>query len=824
MQALLYANLTERTLSDSLGGPDFDWPELIEGDTIRVGLRFAQTLGDEELEIERNVRLVRASLGRLDTRPDEGQWAIQIGNDSPEEGVNTTTLLNHDATAEDVQSAVQVLLDAPGFSVHGVTADAVTVDQKDGSWLLRFQESGNSYPDELELRAGRNALDPISFLRSRTYQVDGRWVHELRLVQSPAAFTDTSARVVPPAPAISEVQDGGSDGDIEWNEIQALTVPPEFRGAYQIKRSDTFARSVLLSVADGIEEIAEAIQPLADEDGEFNVTNPLPHVAHIEFAGAMRGLNYDLLQVEVMTAPPGDVTFELNLATAELANLLRAAPVVENLPFEIEVTYEDENDPDELHVWTYRAEITLRRELIHEELAAAQNIDWIRPPLPKDYVPFTPDQIITGSQHYVTTLGDGANTAFVIDHNLATEALHLTLRENEAGGSILRPGIDYETVIAGPDSAEVTLLGYFASPPPAVGALAVVITTAGPISAFQAHTHTIAQIVGLQTILDAFGEDIAALKALAPAGVLASKAKDSGLVSSWLLPKLLEIFPARKKVEPTGEGGLIDLVNEGDSILPRAGGLLAAVHDATAEALPDPLPEPDAGFIGRVFENQGAASVIIPGGLGRRSVDLAPGEFAACDGRVWYRVEQFGDAPETSFYPSDFTRELFRFFVNDRQLRLKTALEVQFAIEAAVLKSNTNCQWTVVIELGTAPQDTDPATTGINLQNVVWDQAPALEQRIILTPVPCTHTFGIRVKRYLSGGSETIDLDRLLYGSAEGGTPPAGANFAVRARLVRFDTENNESDPRGFIGLRGLDIQAEDNTSVRNIGKAIIEK
>lgn len=822
MQALLYANLTERSLSDSLGGPDFDWPELIEGDTIRVGLRFAQTLGDEELEIERNVRLVRASLGRLDTRPEEGQWGIQIGNDSPEEGVNTTTLLAHDASAEDVRSAVQTLLDAPGFSVPGVTADAVTVDQKNGSWLLRFQEDGNPYPDELDLRAGRNALEPISFLRSRTYRLDGRWVHELRLVQSPAAFTDTSARVVPPAPKIGEVQDGGTDGEIEWNEIQSLTVPPQFRGAYQIKRADTFARSGLLSVADGIEEIAEAIKPLADEDGEFNVTNPLPHVAHIEFAGAMRGLNYDLLQVEVMTAPPGDVTFELNLATAELANLLRAAPVVENLPLEIEVTYEDENDPDELHVWTYRAEITLRRELIHEELAAAQNIDWIRPPLPKDYVPFTPDQIITGVQHYVTTLGDGANTAFVIDHNLATEALHLTLRENAASGSILRPGIDYESVIVGPNSVEATLLGDFASPPPAVGALAVVISTAGPVSAFQAHTHTIAQIVGLQTILDAFGADIAALKALAPAGALASTDKDSGLITSWTLPKLFEIYPTRKKVDST-DNGLIDLINAGDTALPRAGGLLAAVHNAAAEALPDPLPAPDVTLIDRVFENQGAESITIPGGLGRRSIELAPGEFAACDGRVWYRVEQFGGAPETSFYPSDFTRELFRFFVNDRQLRLKTELSLQFALEAAVLKSNTNCQWTVAIELGTAPQDLDPATTGINLQNVIWTPAPALEQRIILTPVPCTHTFGIRVKRYRSGITEVIDLDQLLYGTAEGGAAPATANFAVRARLLRFDTENNQSDPRGFVAVRGLDLEAEGN-NLKDIGKAIIRK
>jgi hypothetical protein len=823
VQALLYANLTSRKLSDSLGGPDFDWPELIEGDTVQIGLRFAQTLGDQDLEIERNVRLVRASLGRLDTRPGSGQWAIQIGTDPPEVGVNTTTLLAHNAGAEAVQAALLALITGPSFSVVGVATDSVSVESKDGSWLVRFEEEGAPIPEPLELRAGRNALEPISFLRSRTYQVDGRWVHELRLVQSPVAFTDTSAPVVPAAPAISEVQHGGSEGDIVWNEIQALTVSPQFRGAYQLKRQDTFARSTLLSVSDGTEEIAEAIQTLADEGGSFVVTNPLAHVAHIEFAGAMSGLGYEELLVEVITAPLGDVTFELNLATAELANLLRAAPLVENLPLEIEVIYEDENDSDHLHVWTYRAEVSVRRELIHEELAAAQNIDWLRPPLPKDYVPFTPDQVITGSQHYVTTLGNGTDTILVVDHHLATEALHLTLRENSAGGAILRPGIDFTTTVAGPNSVEIALSGAYAVTPPATAALAVVITTAGPVSAFQAHTHTIAQIVGLQTILDAFGADIALLKALAPAGVLASQERDSGLSSNWTLPKLFEIYPTRRQVAPT-TNGLIDLLNAGDSALPRAGGLLAAIHDAAVEAIPNPLPEPTAAYLDRVFENQRASSVTLPGGLGRRSVELAPGEFAACDGRVWYRVEQFGNVAESSYYPSDFTRELFRFFVNDRQLRLRTEFVLQFAVELAVLKSNTNCQWTAVIELGTAPQDASPGPPGINLQNVDWSPTPVLEQRLILTPVPCTHTFGIRVKRFLSGGADTISLDRILYGSAEGGTAPASANFAVRARLLRFDTENNQSDPRGFVALRGLDLQAGGSENLQDIGKAIIRR
>ena|GEM_PF-975068 len=819
MQALLYANLTERTLSDTLGGPDFDWPELIEGDSVRIGLRFAQTLGDEALEIERVVRLVRASLGRLDTRPASGQWAIQIGDDSSEEGVNTTALLDHDATAEDVQSAVQALFDAPGFSVTGFTADGVTVDAKDGSWLLRFQEGGHPYPDELDLRAGRNALDPISFLRSRTYPVDGRWVHELRLVQAPAAFIDTSAPVAPLAPAIDVVQQGGSEGEIEWNEIQSLTVPPSFRGAYQVKRPDTFARSGLLSVADGIDQIAGAIEPLADEDGVFRVTNPLPHVAHIEFAGSMAGQAYDPLVVEVVTAPPGDVTFELSLATAGVANLLRAAPVVEDLPFEIEVTYEDEHDPDELHVWTYRTEVTLRRELIHEELASTQNIDWIRPPLPRDYVPFTPDQIITGVQHYVTTLGDGVQASFVIDHNLATEALHLTLRENASSGAILRPGIDFEAATAGPDSIAVTLLGDFASPP-ATGALAIVISTAGPVSVFQAHTHTIPQVEGLQAILDAFGADIAALKALTPSDFAtrdpgAGRHDDLWAVSSFgaVFPlsgrNIAFVFPETHRLEDVDE-----------TTLPRqTPGLLPAVHDAVVEPLPVQaasgtllVPPASHAFSGRVFQNQEASVVYLPGGLGRLGTRLAPGEHAACDGRVWYRVVQYGGESETSWYADDLAPLLWWDAVKASDLRPGRRFTCLFQTAVRTIRANTAWHWTLAIEVGQFPQDASPALTGSNIASADWDAAAVLKDRLIVGPTPRRYEHGYRVTRNKAGELSAEERRGGVWTPAEA---PASEEFGIRARLIRGDTENPVSDPRGFLAYAG---PREPDVPVRDMG------
>ena len=94
MQALLYANLTTRTLSESPGGADFDWPELIEGGR----LRFTETLGEEDIEVKPDVRLVRPFFGRINAHPSGRRWAIQIGSDSPEEGANTTVLIEHTAS------------------------------------------------------------------------------------------------------------------------------------------------------------------------------------------------------------------------------------------------------------------------------------------------------------------------------------------------------------------------------------------------------------------------------------------------------------------------------------------------------------------------------------------------------------------------------------------------------------------------------------------------------------------------------------------------------------------------------------------------------
>ena len=168
----------------------------------------------------------------------------------------------------------------------------------------------------------------------------------------------------------------------------------------------------------------------------------------------------------------------------------------------------------------------------------------------------------------------------------------------------------------------------------------------------------------------------------------------------------------------------------------------------------------------------------------------------ASDGRILFPATREGTT--TSYFPTPFERELFMFFINDKMLRVNRTLELQFAVEFQLFHANSRAEWALVIELGTAPADTSPSTPSPdNLQNIAWTAAPALSQRIILTPLKSKHPFGLRVVRKAGG----ITCDKMSYGVWEGNNAnaPAGANFAVRARLIHFDTENAVAAPRGWV-------------------------
>ena len=102
----------------------------------------------------------------------------------------------------------------------------------------------------------------------------------------------------------------------------------------------------------------------------------------------------------------------------------------------------------------------------------------------------------------------------------------------------------------------------------------------------------------------------------------------------------------------------------------------------------------------------------------------------------------------------------------------------------------------MVAEYGTAPQDTSPSATGVNLQNVVWNTASRpFAQRIVMTSLGEKGSFGVAVLKKLDG---TYNAKTNSYGQWTGtANVPSAQSFLLRLRLVNFDTENSIVNARG---------------------------
>lgn len=778
MNVLLYCNQTDGTVSDSLdGATTFTFPTLSPSDRIKFALRFSEIQNGAKVEVDRTVAALRAALGPVDARPESGEWQLQIGPGVSTEG-NTTQVLSHDCLPGTLETAIAALTEA--VAEYG----APVVEQRDGSWFLKLGDGAEDVP--MEIRGNR--LWPLSSLEVRAQEIDGEIWHELRLVRAPVAQTSGWLRNVPEEPSITTITNGGADAGVTWNEIQSLYIPPSFRGIYRLKRGE--ARSGLLSRDDGIEQIAEALKPLADEGGRWEVTNPIPWTAYIEFAGEMGGLDHAPLEVEVFAAPEGDIELSLELSTPGVWDLLRRVDTV-TLP--LEIVAEFVNAPGGTIL---RADVTLQRPVGRDSLIDVIPITWALPMGRKDYVPFTMDQVLTGQQQaFTSVIGNGVATTFTITHNLGSEVCSVCVRENISSGRLLQPD-EYEVRI---ENENVVTVSFPSAPPE--GSLALWVVGIGPASVFQSHTHTTAQIENLDEVLSQMSTRMVALETkFTDVGVPAT-ANSGGGGMDILLPETADILflrsPAGSKLEAK------DLFDKEKGIdvskLPkRTPYLLPAVHDASPETLPTTVPENVGALVGRVYENEGSEEVLIPGGGGIPSSRIAPEGFAACDGRLIYGVNQW---PGTnSYYPSACERVLFSLAVNDKQFAARRTLEILWGVQLQMLMGNTKGQWVLSVELGEieSEQTTPVPTLGLNLERVVWGP-PVFEQPLVITPLMQSHFFGIRIARTIT----EIKLDQNIYGvwSANNSAAPAEANFAVRARLTRFDCENIDN-PAGWVGWR----------------------
>jgi len=778
MATLVFGNISQKTASYTIEPGSITLPKVVQGDLFTLAVRLTETANNITTVTAPSIYSARLSYGPVDVAPTAGSFKVLVNS-------VTSSVITYGSTAASVAAVLNSISAATGWSV--------TEDQ--GSYIVGRTANWTTTSG---ITIVQNELVPDSFVRVTSYSANNTFYQELRPMQSPLAYTSAFGLIVPPAPTITRVVTGFSDPTTgtRVNEVQRLYIPPAFDTTYQIYRGT--ARTALLSKDDGSTEIEAALMQgcVTVGAGEtFLVTNPQNYTADIEFAGAMSGATHSLLTVAVPISPQGDVTFDLDLNTQGMLAALRGDfEVTHPLTCEIGINYGSAATPNVQYVTVFQKDMTVQADGAWTGLAAAQRINWLNPPQPVNYIPFTTDQVITGIQSFTAVVtGTGPWT---IAHNLGTEAIHVTVRENVSGGAILQqtsPYVGVGDISVSSSTSQSIIVTRLVGTVPTAG-WAVMISSAGPTSAFQAHTHTIAQVVDLQDTLNAIGTRLTTLENVLPNGV--GIINQSGVNTTPLtmtIPAHAEVLFTQDIEGAWGDNGIdqTKLPIRGPSLLRSFSGLADNSNITTA---------PTA-----------AGAYIYSGGIELAPMGYIPSDTVPPSGIVIYdqgRIYQGRqDGDNKTYYPVPYEVELFRVPVNANQFRVGRTLEVKFGLVLQML-AKTDAQWRVVIDAANLSEVTSPAVQGMNISSADYNQNKLMDHRIMLTQALVPHILGVRLVRSLSGENIVITADKNIYGTYESTIgAPAGASFILRARLMNFDIANTADDVRGWVGysLKGVD-------------------
>lgn len=772
MATLLYGNISQKTASYTIEPGSITLPTVVQGDMFTLGVRLTETSDNLTTVTAPTISYARLSYGPVDVAPTAGSFKVLVN-------AVTSTVITYGSTAASVAAVLNSIAAATGWSVL----------EDQGSYIVGRT---SNWVTTSGISIVQNELVPDSFVRVTSYSANNTFYQELRPMQSPLAYTSAYALIVPPAPTITRVVTGYSDATtgVYVNEVQRLFIPPSFGTTFQIYRGT--ARTALLNKEDGATEIEAALMAACVTVGAgeiFLVANPENYVANIEFAGSMSGATHNLLTVSVPVSPQGDVTFDLDLNTQGMLAALRGDfEVTHPLTCEIGINYGTAVTPNVQYVTVFQQDLTTQADGAWTGLAAAQRINWLNPPQPVNYIPFTTDQVITGIQSF-TAVVTGAGP-WTIAHNLGTEAIHVTVRDNYSPGYIKAYAGDYEiqtstsqSIIVESNVGSVGTIGW-----------AVMISSAGPTSAFLAHTHTVAQVVDLQDTLNAIGTRLTTLENVLPNGV--GIINQSGVNTTPLtmtIPEHAEVLFTQDIEKAWGDKGIdqTKLPIRGPSLLRSFSGLANNSNILT-------VPTVSGAFIY-------SGGIELPP-MGFIPSDTVPpsGIVIYDEGRI-YQGRQDGD--NKTYYPVPYEVELFRVPVNANQFRVGRTLEVKFGLIAQML-AKTDAQWRVVIDAANLSEVTSPAVQGMNISSADYNQNKLLDHRIMLTRALVPHILGVRLMRNLSGANIVITADKNIYGTYESTMgAPAGASFILRARLMNFDIANTSDDVRGWVGyaLKGVE-------------------
>jgi hypothetical protein len=778
MATLLYGNISKKTASYTIEPAAIALPKIVQGDTFTLAVRLTETANNTTTVTAPSIYSARLSYGPVDVAPTAGTFKVRVN-------AVTSSAITLGSTAASVAAVLNSISAATGWSV--------TEDQ--GSYIVGRTANWTTTSG---ITIVENNLTPESFVRVTSYSSNNTFYQELRPMRSPLAYTSAYGLIVPPAPTITRVVTGYSDPTtgVFVNEVQRLYIPPAFDTTYQIYRGT--ARTALLNKDDGAVEIQEALTQgcVTVGAGEtFLVTNPQDYTADIEFAGAMSGATQSLLTVAVPISPQGDVTFDLDLNTQGMLAALRGDyEVTHPLTCEIGINYGSVATPNVQYVTVFQQNMTVQADGAWTGLAAAQRINWLNPPQPVNYIPFTTDQVITGIQSY-TRVVTGAGP-WTIAHNLGTEAIHVTVRENFSGGKLLaladNASLGYYQVQTS-TSQSVIVTDMTGGGTPTAG-WAVMISSAGPTSAFQAHTHTIAQVVSLQDQLNSLGNRLALVEDILPA---------TGISSSSSITKPYEI-PVASRQSVLFTNGLGTWTTT-DSILQigsvpsvQAPQLLEALSVTVGTAPSTALPTVTTVDIVRAYTS--GLNILVP------RIGLIPGARlpsgtayigAESSRGLVYQVDNYTGG--RTFYSKAYEASLFEIPINDKLFRAGTKAKLQWNLNVQSKTANATAQWYCIVDVGTITTVASPATQTGNISDITWNSTPILSQQLIVTGEAVKHGMGVEI---LATTATQMDANYMSYGIWASATTgkPSSRNFILRGRLANFDVIDNQGDARGWVG------------------------
>ena len=772
MATFLYGNLSTKTASYSIEPGTIDLPKVVNGDTFTVAVRLTETADGTTVATTPSISYARLAYGPVDVAPTSGSFKVLVN-------AVTSSVITLGSSAASVAAVFN--------SIAAVTGWSVREDQ--GSYIVSRTAS---YVATSGITIVANELIPESFVRVTSYSDGATFYQELRPMQSPLAYTSAFALIVPPAPTITRVVTGYSDETtgVSVNEVQRLYVPPQFDGVFQIFKGT--ARTQLLDKDDGAPEIQAALTAgvVTKGSGEtFIVTNPKSNTADIEFAGTLGGQPQNLLTITVPESQQGDLTFDLDLNTQGMLAALRGDfEVTHPLTCEVGINYGTAATPDIYYITVFQQNLTVQADGAWAGLAAAQRINWLNPPQPVNYIPFTTDQVITGIQSFTAVVtGTGPWT---VAHNLGTEAIHVTVRENFSNGYIGANATDY---LVRTSTSQSIILENLGGTTGTIG-WAVMISSAGPTSAFLAHTHTVAQVVSLQDLLNSLGSRVTNLENNAIPFTLTSSSTTTIPYEIPVTNRQSVLFSNNLGVWAQ-TGGLLEITSVPSAQAPQ---LLPALSVTVSTAASSAIPTATTVDIVRAYTS--GLNILVPRiGLipgARLPSGLAHIGAEASRGLV-YQVEPYGSA--RTYYPKPYEVPLFEIPLNDKLFKAGTKAKMQFDLYVQSKGANATGQWFCIVDVGSVTSVATPTTQSDNITGITYNATPILAQRLLVTGESIGHDLGVEV---LATTATIMNANSYAYGvwSPVTASAPSSRNFILRGRLANFDILDNQGDPRGWMG------------------------